>query len=88
MLSRFLLNLREVAYGSNVFSTPSASREMESRSFSFFRMAGSLGNAVHDAFSGLADEEHIDEDDLGIEDDCITGGTAPMDIELEAVHQT
>ena len=90
MFSRFLLNLREVAYGSNVLSgsVPSASGEIESRSLSFSRMVGSLGNAVGDSLSGLADEEDIDEDALGIEDDCTAGGTAPMDIELEAAHQT
>ena len=88
MLSRFWLSLREVAYESNVLLASNAGGEIESRSLSFFQMAGSLGNAVHDAFSGLADEEHIDEDDLGIEDDFIAGGTAPMDIELEAIVQT
>ena len=90
MLSRFWLSLREVAYESNVLLASNAGGEIESRSLSFFQMAGSLGNAVHDAFSGLADEEDIDEDSAlgGIEDDCTAGGQAPMDIELEAVHQT
>ena len=88
MLSRFLLDLKEVAYGPNVLSAPNPSGEIESQSLSFVRMVGSLGNAVGDSLSGLSDEEDIDEDALGIEDDCTAGGTAPMNIELEAVHET
>ena len=88
MLSRFLLDLKEVAYGSNVLSAPNSSGEIESQSLSFLRMVGSLGNSVGDSLSGLSDEEDIDDDALGIEDDCTAGGTAPMDIELEAAHQT
>ena len=84
---RLWFNLREVAYGSNALSSPSVSGEIESQSLSFSRMFGSLGNAVGDGMSGLADEEDIDEDAFRIEDDCTAGGTVPMEIELEAAHK-
>ena len=87
MLSRFLLDLREVAYGSNILSTPSTSRDIESQSLSFTQMIGSLGNAVGDSISGLADEEDADEGALRTGEDSTAQGVG-IDIEIEAGSQT
>lgn len=84
-LSRLLLNLRGIAYRSNVISTTGANGSntgSHMSSLDFSRFVGPLGNAVGNDVAGL-DEEEADKTTL------LTNGradTASTEMELEPVE--
>ncbi|EPS95389.1 hypothetical protein FOMPIDRAFT_1054201 [Fomitopsis schrenkii] len=82
-LSRLLLNLRGLAYGSDVLSAAegSASRSRLS-SLDFSHFAGSLGSAVADGSSGMDQEDMGTDDALGEGNATTIDSTAAPDIEL------
>ena len=61
-LSRFLLNLRGIAYRSDILSsTEISSPASHAHSLDFARFVGSLGNTVGDGISGFKGKGRVDE---------------------------
>lgn len=84
-LSRLLLNLRDVAYRSDIVpATEGSPSGTHVSSIKFSRFVGPLGNAVGHEIQG-GDEENSDEEVYLTEDAITAGSTAPADIELEPI---
>lgn len=84
-LSRFLLNLRGVAYKSDMMSaTERSTSRSHMSSLHFSRFVGSLGNAVGDDVLEW-NEEDTDANVLNTDSANITSSIPAADIELECI---
>lgn len=86
-LSRFLLNMRGVAYRSETLSfTANSSSESHAPSLYFAQFVSSLGNATSNRTLDF-DEEDQDVEPLSTDDAYTTSHAAAVDIALESVAQ-